>query len=277
MNKNAHHRIATSVGDLHVTVTGNGPHVIFWPSLFIDGEMWAEQVASLASSYQCIVIDAPGQGQSQPLDAPITLDACGDALVAVMRHLDLDAAHIVGCSWGGMIAINVAARFPERVRSAVVTNSSVRPPALDDRVQVALLAPILKAFGFIAPIRSTIINGFFSKGAPSRRPELAANITAALERQSPKSVVFAAKSILGQRAGQAHLLTAIACPVLVIGGEEDSIFPPPHSQQIADGIAGAALHLLKDVGHLAPIEAGDRVARLVQSFLDKHNVEGAKL
>lgn len=277
MEVTAYHRIATGVGALHVAVTGNGPPVIFWPSLFIDGEMWAEQVALLAHTYRCIVVDPPGQGQSEPLDKLITLDACGDALLAVMRHFELDEAHIVGCSWGGMTAINLAARFPERVLSAVIANSTVRPPALYDRVQVTLLAPILKTFGFIAPIRTTIIKGFFSKGAQGRRPELGARITAALLRQSPRSIVYTAKSILGKRLAQTDLLGAINCPVLVLGGVEDSIFPPLHSRAIADGIDAGELHLLDGIGHLAPIEAGARVAALIKAFLDKgHAAEGGQ-
>ncbi len=277
MEMTTHHRIATGVGALHVAMAGNGPPVIFWPSLFIDGEMWAEQVALLAQSYRCIVLDPPGQGQSESLNRLITLDACGDALLAVMDHLDIDTAHIIGCSWGGMVAINVAARFPENILSAVVANSTVRPPAFFNRMQVALLAPVLAIFGFIAPIRSMIINGFFSKGAPRSRPELRARISAALGRQTPGSVVFTAKSILGRRSAQTHLLGAIRCPVLVLGGEGDSIFPPPHSRAMAQDIAAAELTLLDGVGHLAPVEAGERVAALIKAFLDRNRAtEGSQ-
>jgi 3-oxoadipate enol-lactonase len=261
------HMIASPVGDLHAAVSGAGAAVIFWPSLFIDGEMWCDQVAGLEQHFQCIVLDPPGQGRSQRLARRVSLDECGDALIAVMQHFGLEEAQIVGCSWGGMVAINVAARFPDRVVSAVIANSSARAPALYDRIQVAFLAPILNVFGFIAPIRATIIRGFFSAGAPRKRPELGARIKAALARQTPSSIVYTAKSILAGRAGQTAMLAQISCPVLVLGGERDSIFPPIHSQEISAGIRGAELVLLNGIGHLAPIEAAGALTDHLKRFL----------
>ena len=71
---------------------GDGPAILFWPSLLMTGELWSAQVAHFAATHTVIAVDPPGHGASEPLTGPFTFDDCVGVLTAILDELGVEQA-----------------------------------------------------------------------------------------------------------------------------------------------------------------------------------------
>ena len=118
------------VNGLHMYYEEYGSGV---PLLLLHGGMlaidlaWAELIPVLAATHRVIAVEYQGHGRTADIDRPITLtDLAGD-MVALLDHLGIDRAHVVGHSMGGGIALELAVRHPDRVLSIVPMSAGVKP------------------------------------------------------------------------------------------------------------------------------------------------------
>ncbi|WP_449487813.1 alpha/beta fold hydrolase, partial [Streptomyces purpurascens] len=113
--------IPTSLGLINVRVGGrsDGPAMVCWPSLMMDGTMWQYQYEHFAPTHRVVLIDSPGHGKSDALRKIIDLKDCSDALVEILDALGIDKCVLVGNSWGGMLAGVFPAHYPQRTAAAV--------------------------------------------------------------------------------------------------------------------------------------------------------------
>ena len=110
------HGIVTIDGaDIYYATFGKGAPVILLHGGLGNGDHWANQVPALSETFQVITIDSRGQGRSTRTRAGVTYDTMADDVLAVMDHLKLDHAAIVGWSDGGEIALKLAIAHPDRV------------------------------------------------------------------------------------------------------------------------------------------------------------------
>jgi pimeloyl-ACP methyl ester carboxylesterase len=93
------------------------PVVVFSNSLGTTLAMWDGVVPALRGRYRVLRYDTRGHGQSQVVDAPITIDDLAADLVGLLDGLEIARAHVVGLSLGGMIGQALASRSPDRVAS----------------------------------------------------------------------------------------------------------------------------------------------------------------
>lgn len=100
---------------LFVQQDGAGPPIILIPGLLSDSASWGPLVAPLCANHHLIRPDNRGTGQSALGDAPLTVRAMANDLLAVMDRLGLTSAHIVGHSMGGLIGQTIATLQPDRV------------------------------------------------------------------------------------------------------------------------------------------------------------------
>src|SRR5262245_1867104 len=100
--------VHTGVGRLHVEVTGSGPAVLLWPSLFCDGRTMAAAVEDLAPDHTVILIDGPGHGRSGSSGRRFTLEDCARAAIAVLDEHGVREADWIGAAWGGHVGVAAA-------------------------------------------------------------------------------------------------------------------------------------------------------------------------
>ena len=107
--------------DVHHVVEGarGGPTVVLAHSLGTSMRMWDPQVPSLASGHRVVRYDARGHGRSPVPSGPFTIEDFADDLLQLLDRLDVERAHLVGLSLGGMAAMSLAADRPDRVQQPV--------------------------------------------------------------------------------------------------------------------------------------------------------------
>ena len=251
---------------------GTGPAILLWPSMLMDSDMFSAQIEALSKHYRVLAVDPPGQGKSGAVGTRFSLNDCGDSAIAVLDAAGVKTAMIAGNSWGGMVAINVASRFPDRCGAIVVMNSSATSAPLKHHVEFGGMPLMVRAFGITRLLSAIATRSFLGKTAHRQRPDLRAFIARKLAELEPGNVVPVVRSVLLGRADQRHLLKQINVPSLIIGGTEDRIFPPSEQNILHGGIKGSRLLMLQ-AGHFAPLEAADEVSDAITEFAVEHLVQ----
>ncbi|HEY0973158.1 MAG TPA: alpha/beta fold hydrolase [Solimonas sp.] len=263
--------IPTVLGRLRVRVAGNGPAILFWPSLLMEGRMWLAQAQHFAPRHRVILIDSPGHGASQPLTRLFTFEQCAQCIVQILDALGIERAHHVGNSWGGMIGGTFAALHQQRVGAAVLMNATGSACGWRQQLEFRLLGAIVRRIGFRGPFVEKAVAAFVGPTTARERPEVAATIREALARIDPRSVYWAVRSVVPARPDQRALLTRIRTPVLVVAGEEDPTFPVAETRAMADAIPDSEFICMPATGHLAALERPDAVNALIEGFLTRYN------
>jgi pimeloyl-ACP methyl ester carboxylesterase len=197
-------------------------------------------------------------------NAAYTLEDMADDAAALLDHLNIEHAHIVGASMGGMIAQIFAARFPERARTLAVIFSSNNSRFLPPPAPRALLA-ILKGPPPNSP-REVIIDNAVRVtniiGSPRyRMPEKQVRADAAEgydRNYYPQGVARHFSAVLAS-GSLAHYDRRIVAPTVVIHGRADKLMRPFGGRRVARAIDGARLVLFDGMGHDLPQQLWDRV------------------
>ncbi|MFF5405064.1 alpha/beta fold hydrolase [Streptomyces misionensis] len=263
--------IPTSLGLMNVRVGGriDGPAMVFWPSLMMDGTMWRFQYEHFAPTHRVVLVDSPGHGRSDALRRIIDLKECADALVQVLDALGIDKCVLVGNSWGGMLAGVFPAYHPGRTAAAVGINCTASLPTTFESVWATGLAAYLAVHARMPQLAARAARSAFAgPTAEAGNPEFLEYIDVVLDND-PKSVAWALRSVLIGRRDEHRLLATIRAgiPVLIVAGEEDSQFPVHAVRRMADAIEGSTFRVLPRTGHLAARENPDEVNATIDTFL----------
>ncbi|WP_033351238.1 alpha/beta fold hydrolase [Kitasatospora aureofaciens] len=262
--------VPTSLGLINVHEGGkaDGPALIFWPSLMMDGTMWRHQYEHFAPTHRVVLVDSPGHGKSDALRRIIDLEQCADALVEVQDALGIDKAVLIGNSWGGMLAGVFPAYHPDRSAGTVGINCTASLPTTFESIWATALAGYVSLNSKMPQLALKAARGAFAgPTAEAERPEFLEFLEFVLTND-PKSVAWALRSILIGRRDEHRLLATIRdVPVLVIAGEEDSQFPVHAVRRMADAIPTATFKVLPHTGHLAARENPQAVNAEIDAFL----------
>ena len=203
-------------------------------------------------------------------NAAYALEDMADDAAALLDHLGIEHAHVVGASMGGMIAQVFAARFPMRTKTLGILFSSNNSPFLPPPAPSALLA-LLKGPPRNAP-RDVIIDNAVRVsniiGSPRYRmpdEQVRADAAEGYDRNYyPQSVARHLAAILGS-GSLAHYDRRIVAPTVVIHGRADKLMRPFGGRVVARAINGAQLVLFDGMGHDLPQQLWDRVISVLTS------------
>ncbi|OBH55326.1 alpha/beta hydrolase [Mycobacterium colombiense] len=261
--------VDTVLGTIRVQVSaGTGPAVLMWPSLLMTGDLWAGQAAHFGDTHRLVLIDPPGHGGSAPLRAMFSFTDCARCVVDLLDGLDIDRAHFVGNSWGGMIGGTFAALYPDRLHRAVLMNGTASKAGVAQKIQYAALVWLATALGGIRPpLTRSAVRAFLGPTTLRTRPDVVDTVRVNLQSVNTDSVRWAVRSVVSARPDQRALLARVTSPVLVVAGAEDATFPVAETRVMADSIRGSSFTALDGVGHLAALEDPARVNELLDAFL----------
>ena len=251
---------------LHVEREGDGEPLLWITGFAISSEIFSPVIATYSAQFDCIRYDNRGAGRSPaPWRVTSIPELAGDA-VRLLDALGVDSAHVYGLSMGGMIAQEVAIRFPDRVRGLVLgCTSHGGPRAVLPSPKVAAA---LTARGAPAELRAQLVGrALFSERFRTEEPALVRRYLGLLNahRTSARGLVshLTASSYHDTRAR----LARIAAPTLVLHGDQDALTPAANARLLAAAIPDATLALVRGAGHGYLLEQPQESHRLFTSWL----------
>jgi poly(3-hydroxyalkanoate) depolymerase len=254
-------------GDLvRISVRGEGRPLLLVMGLGGNVEMWEplERVLN-ARGVQTIAYDASGPGDSPPRLVPRRMPGLALQAAGILDALDHPEADVLGVSFGGAVAQELALAHPERVRRLVLASTMCGIGGIPGNPLVlSLLATPLRYYS-PAFLRLTA-NVLYGPTATDDDDRLQRQIDA--RRARPPSL-WGYVGQLAAAAGWSSLprLHRIRMPTLVLSGADDPIVPPANARLLARRIPGAELEIVSGAGHLLLMEQTDLVATRVARFL----------
>ena len=248
---------------IHHAVRGasNRPTIVFSNSLGTDFRIWNAVADALADDYRLVFYDKRGHGLSEATPAPYALtDHVGD-LTALLDHLGIKSATIVGLSVGGMIAQGLAALRPDLVERLVLSDTAHKIGS--DELWNARIDAVTN--GGIASISDQILERWFTPAYRDASNADFVGYTAMLERTTVDG--YAGTCAALRDANLTESTRALKVPVLCIVGDQDRSTPPDLVRSTADLIQGARFEIVNDAGHLPCIEQPAVTAALIRNFL----------
>ena len=243
------------------------PTVIFLHGVLNDHSVWILQTRSLAHhGWNVLAPDLPGHGKSAG-DPPTSVEAAADFVLALMDAAGVGKAALVGHSFGALIALEAAARAPERVSHLVLVGVAfpmkVSPVLLeasqnDPEKAIALVNTF--SHSTLCPPPSALGPGTWLYGGSRAlmRRVLASN---------PRvNVFFTGFKACDSYAGGEQAMPAVHCPTLFLIGRHDQMTPPKSARALA-GHARLAKVVDVNAGHSLMTEAPDEVLFALRDFL----------
>lgn len=244
--------------ELEVEVTGAGPGLLLVHGFGGAKEDFADHVGTLAEAHRVVIFDHRGHGQSDHPGEPgaYSLDRMAADVLAVATAVGLERFRLLGHSMGGFLAQRAVLRAPERIEALVLMDTSYMCPDGIDRSLAETAAAIARDRG-MAELRQLMLEADpLVTAAHARvvaeRPGYEEFGVRKWFAQSPVMYERILMEIVDQ-PDQLAPLAAVACPALVIVGDQDEPFLRA-SRAMADTIPGAALVVIPDAGHSPQFE-----------------------
>jgi pimeloyl-ACP methyl ester carboxylesterase len=232
-----------------------------WPTWRI---IWRDAVGALALPRpRCLLVDLPGFGDS-PAGGPFTIAGVARDLRDALKELDALPAVIAGVSMGGCIALALADQFISDVAGLILcdTRADADPPANRPNRQAAI--DLCRAHG-AAAVAAAQLPRMISP-ATAAQPDRAAQLLAIMADCPPGAIIFGTEA-LRDREDRSGVLGRLACPVLVLVGEEDSITTPAMAEEMASRISNSSVRIIPKAGHLAVWEDPAATAAHISTFM----------
>ncbi|QNP66775.1 alpha/beta fold hydrolase [Streptomyces genisteinicus] len=248
---------------VHVEEAGTaGPLVLCLHGIGSSSAAFAPQLAELSAYARVVAWDAPGYAASPDPAGPLTLDDYADTAAGLIRARG-GSAHVLGVSWGGVIALRLAVRHPDLVASLVVADSS--PGSGTEAGKAAAMRARADELAASGPEAFAAARGprLVSPGAPE---DLVRRVVATMAGSVRlPGYAYAAESMAS--ADLRAELPSVTAPLLVLCGAEDTVTGIEASQEIAGAVHKSAYVIVKDAGHLANQEQPGRFNAWVLAHL----------
>ncbi len=230
---------------LYYATVGQGEPVVLLHGGLANSDYWGQQVAALAKHHKVIVVDSRGHGRSTRDSRPYSYDLMSDDVVALLDHLKIAKADIVGWSDGGIIGIDLAIRHPTRVN------------------RIFSFAPNTKTSGVKPDTEKNSVFASYIERAGNEYRKLS---------KTPDQYDAFVEQISHMWGTQPNWsdedLKKINTPVLIVDGDHDEAIVREHLEYIANTIPNAGLLILPNTSHFAFIQAPKEFNEAILNFID---------
>jgi pimeloyl-ACP methyl ester carboxylesterase len=269
-------QIELSTGQLNYVELGTGPGT---PLVLLHGiggcwQHWLQNIPRFAQTRRVIAIDFPGFGSSPLPHKRVTVGRYARLVDELCERLGLGQVTLVGNSLGGLVALETAANYPQRVERMVLA----APAGISTRNVRHAIPTLLKLVSLQSPELQKLL-----ARVHRAQPEHPLALAVAHPRSFERGLLRAAFSpSIGTRAGFLHVATnlaeqsargqllkdasTISCPVLIIWGRNDQILPVADIDVLAAMLNRSSQVILEDTGHMPPLERPREFNRLTLAF-----------
>lgn len=264
-----------TIGDVDIYYEIHGPPDA--PPLVMIGGwasyrwIWFRQISTFKKKYRCVVFDNRGAGRSSKPDYPYTIEMLAGDTVGLMEALEIDTAHILGISMGGLIAQRIGISYQNNVRSLIIVSSHFGGPnqiRMDDKTMALLIAlpteTITKEQAREMRYRATFTPEFLkeNKTVINQIDMWAEQYPTPLYAQVRQSAATGLFNSEGE-------LKYISAKTLVIHGDRDIAVPPKNAELLAKNIPNSKLVIIEGGAHFSIIEKYEEFNNAVMDFIDE--------
>ncbi len=275
---------------LYYRDVGQGqPLIILHGGPSLDHTYLLPDMDHLSTSFRLIYYDQRGRGKSAAEIVPteVTVQSDIEDLERLRRHFGLNSVALLGHSWGGLLALEYAVRFPNRVSHLILMNTAPASQPDYDLFQQELLKR--RTAADVERLKRLSADATYQEGDPStvaaydrmhfrvalRRPEHLDQVMENLRSSSTQEGILKGRAIANRLMGETWLtrgydllprLKRLIIKALVLHGDSDFI-PLACATHIAQAITGAHLIVLRDCGHFAYLERPNEVREAVGDFM----------
>ena len=250
-----HHRIEGSF---------DRPVVVMSNSLATTTAIWDAQMPALLRDHAVIRYDHPGHGSSPPIDRRCTVADLASDVIALLDRLGVRRFSFCGLSLGGMVGLQLASDFPDRVQRLAVCSTSAR---LDAPGFWSERAAVVERVG-LEPVADAVIARWFTPAFARSHPDVVS--WAGHMFRSTDPISYARFADLLANLDLTEALGAIRAPTLVVAGADDVAIPPVHADVVAEAIPRSSVLRVSGSAHLVNVEQPAVVAdALVRHLLPR--------
>ncbi len=258
-----------SVGKVRLRVairSGNGKGV---PLLLLNGlganlEMFDPFIEELDPGLEVIRFDVPGVGNSPTPAFPLSLMALARLTARMLDQLGYRQADVLGISWGGALAQQVAHQHPDQCRRLILVATS--PGVLMIPGHISVLIKMISPARYMWPDYMLAIAPSIYGGRIRSDPSLIRKILHKVRAPSELGYYWQMLGCIGWTS--IHWLASLRQPTLIIAGDDDPLVPVINAQWLARLIPKSTLRIIKNGGHLYLLTDAKDAAGMVQEFLD---------
>ena len=271
-------KVSTGI-TLYYESHGRGEPIVFIPGTGFAGNVWIEsQVQELARSHQVIVHDPRGCGRSTHAKGVYTIGLMGNDVVALLEHLGVVQAHVIGHSMGGRIGLFIALNFPGKVKSLIIAAGGSGPasregpeavPGLPFRIAFELMKMSFEGY-----VKHEICDSdtYFTPSFRKEHPDKVRAFHEMVWSQHAKLEEYLRLVIARSNWEATHRLGDVIVPTLVVVGDSD-VVGANHVQQAAvraDRIPKAESRVLKGQSHGFFWQAPEETNAWIAEWVKRH-------
>ncbi len=254
--------------EIDAPVGGGGDAVLMIHGLGGTSNTWTALFAAFAR-FTTLRFDLPGSGRSHRVEGSLSIDRFVQSALCVLGASGIERAHVVAHSLGTIVAAHLAAREPKIVRSLALFGPLLAPP---DAARANIRARGDKArnegVAGMQAIADALVQSATSAETKARRHAAVAFVRETVMRQDPEGYARTCDALAAAEAADA---ARIACPTLLVTGDEDIVAPPQAVRSMSENIAGSRVEVLRGCGHWEPIEKPDECMELLRRFYERRH------
>jgi pimeloyl-ACP methyl ester carboxylesterase len=243
---------------------GDGPALVLLHGFLCDSRCWQRQLTALSDQFTVTAWDAPGAGSSSDPPDPFTITDWGRCLAGFLDALGIERAHVVGLSWGGLLAQEFYRLYPARVLGLILAGTyagwkgSLPAEASEQRLARCSRESSLPADEFV---RRWVPVEFFTADVSQ---DLADEMSAVVSDFHPLGFRLMARSLA--ETDTSEQLPKIDAPTLLLWGDGDQRSPLSIAAQFRDSIPNAELAVIANAGHVSNMEQPEAFTAHVRRF-----------
>jgi pimeloyl-ACP methyl ester carboxylesterase len=250
---------------VHVKATGDGDPLLLITGLGGSTDQW-RPFAQQFQNRRVIRFDVPGMGLSSATFAPISVVGVAELAVAVLDWLEVESADVVGYSYGGAVAQQLAFAYPERVGRLVLAATNCGVGAVPG--SFAAMASLASPLRYYSPTYFDRNAAALYGGMTGRDLSMRRRMMAERHRHPPSAYGYSMQLLGTLGWSSLPFLSRIPHDTLVICGDDDPLVPVVTAETLARRIPRARLEIVKRSGHLFLWDEAKRLSVRVARFLD---------
>jgi pimeloyl-ACP methyl ester carboxylesterase len=246
-----------------VEIDGDGDPVVMIHGLGGTTNTFTPLLPAFARNKR-VRFDLPGSGRSSRVEGALSIEKFVQATLKAMAAAKVEKAHVVAHSMGTIVAAHLAASEPAVVRSLALFGPLLAPPD-QARANIRARAQKVRAEG-MQPVADALVQASTSSETKQKRHAAVAFVRESLMAQDPEGYARSCEALAEMQAADT---AKIACPALLVTGDEDVVAPPQSVRMMGEKISGSRVEVLRGCGHWTPVEKPDECIALLQKFLSE--------